>query len=226
MVGMLTVTIALMALSSDAGVGGMRTLEALRPSLSEALERAARETSVSNSEPSVTKRFNAGRVSPAVGGPRKLAVLGLLSGAGNIALGLTNVGIRSNGTCHDLNPAYKRSCPGKWDIGLQIAGGALALMQTAMLWPRGSSVPRVVGTHVDGRTTIEYRNQTSHTLTIVLKGPQAYVRTIAAHAREVIVLPPGRYEEAVESSTGALPFRALQTYASGKAYVETYFITR
>jgi hypothetical protein len=224
MVSMLTVAVALMVMSSEAGARATGTPVAPRPSLSEALERAAREASIDRSEPQVPKRDKLGRVSPAVGGPMKIVVLGLLSGTGNIALGLTQVAIRRNGTCRDVNPAYERPCGGKWDIGLQIASGALALMQTATLWPRGSSVPRVVGDHVDGRTTIEYRNQTNHTLTIVLKGPQSYTRTIAAHAREVIVLQPGRYEEGVESSNGALPFRALQTYASGKAYMESYFI--
>lgn len=195
-------------------------------SLVDAATKAALEMPLTSERSTPLDDKNPGRVAPATGQSMLWSTLGLVAGVGGISVALYNVGVRKSGECKDMNPVYSRPCPGSFGIGLGLLNGAMGLWLTAAKWPRGSQVPRVVGRHADGTTTIEVRNRSEHDIMVLLQGPATHSRLVAAWSSEVMTVHPGRYQETVHTTTAAAPFRALQTYERGTAYLETYFIDK
>jgi hypothetical protein len=167
------------------------------------------------------------RVTPSKGDSMGLSILSFVMAGSQLALGVSNTNIRSNGTCKELNPAYPRSCPSKFLVTTQYINGIFGTILALTRMPQGSHTPRVVGHHANGSTSLEFKNRTQYTLSIVLKGASVKSITVSPWSSEVVFLEPGRYNETVATmGADAVDYEAVQTYTRGRAYLETYFVMK
>lgn len=84
---------------------------------------------------------------------------------------------------------------------------------------------QLVGRTGTSMVTKTISNLTKYPLNVVLDGPTAKDITLQPGATEKIELRPGQYTETTQTSGNeAEPYRVLQSYESGAAYSEKYYI--
>jgi hypothetical protein len=109
-------------------------------------------------------------------------------------------------------------------VGLTSGGGSF-LLGALPFRPRGSDGPKVIGSVQPDSSTTEIQNKTDYTIRVTFEGAAPQTHTVAPNQAIIVTLAPGQYQQTVETvDANAVAYRALQTYDSGVAYREQYYL--